>query len=199
MNIQPFEQLVKAFCRMPGVGRRSAERIAVAAIRCQDVLLDPLLDALHNAKENVDVCSLCGSITTKDANPCDFCTNPSRDHSRICIVETPDDIIPIEKSGGFNGLYHSLNGKISPLKGSRPEDIRIAELFTRISESNITEVILALGTDVESDATAAYIAEKLSEKNISVSRIAFGLPADSAIGYSDPITLSRAIAGRQKI
>ncbi len=197
--VAPFDQLVRALSRLPGIGRRSAERIALAMVRRRDVLLDPIVEAVGRAQREIAVCVSCGAITIKDENPCALCTDPSRDSGVICVVEDPDDIVHIERSGAFHGLYHSLNGRISPMSGVRPEDIRIDELLHRIASNHVHEVIFALGTDIESEATASYISEQLSGSEIVFSRIAFGLPADSAISYSDPITLSRAIGNRQKI
>jgi len=193
----PFDNLAQELARLPGIGRRSAERVALALVRKGDALMNPLIDALQAVRDNVCVCSLCGSITTHNDNPCRLCSDPRRNASLLCVVEESGDIMSIERSGAFNGIYHTLHGRISPMAASGPDDIRLAELERRIETGSFTEIILAIGTDVEGDATAAYISERLSAYDITVTRLALGLPADSGIGYSDPITLKRAINGRQ--
>ncbi|MDD4061511.1 MAG: recombination mediator RecR [Kiritimatiellae bacterium] len=195
----PFENLTHALSRLPGIGRRSAERIALALVRKGDEVMLPLLEALADVRENVCACRLCGSITTRQDNPCRLCSDTRRDHALLCVVEDPGDIMAIERSGAFTGVYHALHGRISPMAASGPEDIRLAELRRRLEGGAFREVVLALATDVEGDATAAYIAETLSACHVTVTRLAFGLPADSGIGYSDPVTLKRAISGRQSL
>ena len=193
----PFDNLAQELAKLPGIGRRSAERVALALVRKGDALMNPLIDALQSVRDNVCVCGLCGSITTRNDNPCRLCSDPRRNASLLCVVEESGDIISIERSGAFNGVYHTLHGRISPMAASGPDDIRLAELERRIEDGAFNEIILAIGTDVEGDATAAYISERLSGYALTVTRLALGLPADSGIGYSDPITLKRAINGRQ--
>ena len=195
----PFDNLVQELSRLPGIGRRSAERVALALVRKGDTLIKPLINALSDVRDNVCACRMCGSITTRDQDPCKICSDTARDSSLLCVVEEPGDIMSIERSGAFNGVYHTLHGRISPMAASGPDDIRIVELEARLARGNFREVILATGTDVEGDATAAYIAERLGEAGIAVTRLARGLPADSGIGYSDPVTLRRAINGRQSL
>ena len=195
----PFDNLTQALARLPGIGRRSAERVALALVRKGDALMGPLISALSDVRDNVCACGMCGSITTRDQNPCRICSDTARDASLLCVVEEPGDIMSIERSGAFNGVYHSLHGRISPMAASGPDDIRIVELEARIAKGSYREIILAIGTDVEGDATAAYIAERLGAAGIAVTRLALGLPADSGIGYSDPFTLKRAINGRQSL
>ncbi|MGI5868191.1 MAG: recombination mediator RecR [Kiritimatiellia bacterium] len=195
----PFDNLMLALSRLPGIGRRSAERIALALVRKGDEAMLPLLEALADVRENVCACRLCGSITTRKDDPCRLCSDPQRDQALLCVVEGPGDIMAIERSGAFNGVYHALHGRISPMSASGPEDIRLAELRRRLEGGRFREVVLALATDVEGDATAAYIAETLAGSGVTVSRLAFGLPADSGVGYSDPVTLKRAINGRQSL
>ena len=195
----PFDNLTQVLSKLPGIGRRSAERVALALVRRGDAIMNPLIDALADVRDNVCACSLCGSITTRANNPCRLCSDPKRDAALLCVVEESGDIISIERSGAFNGIYHTLHGRISPMTASGPDDIRLAELERRLEQGVFREVILAIGTDVEGDATAAYISDQLAAYNVTVSRLAFGLPADSGIGYSDPITLKRAINGRQAL
>jgi recombination protein RecR len=193
-----LERLVGCLCELPGIGRRSAERMALKLAR-DATLLKELIAALREASERVRSCSRCGSITRAEEDPCRLCTDAARDGRTLCVVEDPDDILPVERSGGFRGRYHSLMGKVSPREGTGPGDLRIAALLKRIDEEGITEVILALNTDVESDATASYMCELLKDRNVKVTRLAFGLPAGSGIMYSDSITLARAIKGRQPL
>lgn len=197
--MEAFEKLVKTLRRLPGVGKRSAERMALRIVRDSDGLLKDMSEALREAGSVLTGCSRCGSLTARDKDPCDLCTSASRDGEIICVVEEPDDITVIESSGGFRGRYHALMGKISPIKGRGPEGLRIRALVERIAAEGIKEVVLALSTDVEGDSTAHFIAEVLEDKGVKVSRLAFGLPAGSGIRYSDPVTLSRAIKGRQDL
>jgi recombination protein RecR len=191
-----LDKLVSCLGKLPGVGRRSAERMAIRLVRDPNGMLSDLIAALKNASETIRCCSLCGSITTIDREPCKLCTGQDRDGTILCVVEDPGDIAIIERSGGFHGRYHALMGKISPGRGSGPADLRIDSLLERIEKEKFKEVMLALSTDVEGDSTASYIAELLKDKNIRISRLASGLPAGSGIVYSDPITLARAIKGR---
>ena len=195
----PFDNLTQVLSRLPGIGRRSADRVALALVRRGGTLVDPLIAALQEVRDHVCVCQLCGSITTHADNPCRLCSDPKRDASLLCVVEESGDILSIERSGAFNGVYHTLHGRISPMTASGPDDIRLAELERRLEGGHFTEVILAIGTDVEGDATAAYLTERLAAYDVTLSRLARGLPADSGIGYSDPITLKRAINGRQAL
>lgn len=194
-----LDKLVSCLSRLPGVGRRSAERMALKMIREPDKLVLPLISALEDARRNICCCSRCGSITAADSDPCRLCIDPSRDANILCVVEEPGDISIIEKSGGFHGRYHALMGKMSPMKGTGSADLRIRALVERIKPESIDEVLLALSTDVEGDSTASFIEEMLRGVDVKVSRLAFGLPAGSGIAYSDPITLARAIKGRQTV
>jgi len=159
-------------------------------------LIDELLASLAFVQKSVTGCSKCGSPTLVDENPCRLCTSQGRDDTLLCVVEEPADIATIEGSGGFRGRYHALMGTLSPPKRKGPGDLRVKSLLARIHEEGITEVILALNTDVEGDATAAFIEEALKREHVKISRLAFGLPAGSGIRYSDPVTLERAFKGR---
>jgi recombination protein RecR len=194
-----LDRLVSCLSKLPGIGRRSAERMAMRLVREPDKITVPLIDALKRSRESIRCCSLCGNVTSIQNDPCRLCVDTSRDGSVICVVEEPSDIVSLEKSGGYHGRYHALMGKLSPMKGDGLGDIRVKSLVERIVREGITEVILALSTDVEGDSTASYIEEMLRGKPVNVSRLAFGLPAGSGITYSDPVTLGRAISGRQKI
>lgn len=195
-----FEKLVGSLKRLPGVGMRTAERMAYRLLAQPDHLMRDLREALDMAARQLRCCERCGAVTTPDRNPCRLCIAPDRDDSLLCVVETPEDIRTIERSGGFNGRYHALMGKLSALQGDGPGDLRLTQLLDRLKTGTVTEVILALNTDVESDATAALVVERLrSFKRVRVSRLAFGLPVGSGITYSDPVTLGRALAGRQTV
>lgn len=194
-----FEKLAHTLARLPGLGRRSAERAAIALVRQQNGLLESLIESLRAAREDVRLCGSCGALTSKDQDPCRLCTDPTRDSATLCVVEEPADILAIERAGAYRGRYHSLLGKLSAARSSGPADLRLRELAQRVRDEGVSEVIVAISTDVEGDATAAYVAELLRDSGIAVTRLAFGLPADSGVGYSDPLTLKRAIGGRQSL
>ncbi len=199
--LRPIETLERALARLPGLGHRSASRAALALLRDRERLLDPLALALADARENVCCCSRCGAFTVRGEDPCSLCTDPTREGDSVCVVEEPADIVTIEGSGAFRGRYHVLGGKLSPARRMGPDTLRIAELRARIAEERFSEVLLALSTDMEGDATAGYLGEFLREfpsasAPVRVTRLAFGLPADSGVAYSDPLTLRRAIIHR---
>jgi recombination protein RecR len=195
----PLDSLIRTLARLPGLGRRSAERAALALVRRPEGLLQELQSALEQARVNVCCCSVCGGFTVRSANPCSLCTDLRRDATLLCVVEEPGDILAIERAGVFTGRYHALLGKVSPAKAIGPGDLRLKALVDRIEREAVAEVILALSTDLEGDATAAYVRELLRAiPTIRVSRLAFGLPVDSGVGYSDPLTLKRALGGRQE-
>jgi recombination protein RecR len=189
----PIEDLTRALARLPGLGRRSAGRAALALLKEPERLLDPLSWALKTAREQVVCCSRCGAFTVRGEDPCAMCMNPLRDGSVSCVVEEPADVVTMESSGAFKGRYHVLGGKLSAVHHSGPEKLRIRELRERIESEGIKEVFLAVSTDMEGDATAGYLAEYLANSQTRITRLAFGLPADSAVAYSDPLTLRRAI------
>ena len=194
--IAPIAELERCLSRLPGLGRRSASRASLALVRDPARLLLPLLSALRAAEGNVRCCSRCGAFTTVDRDPCDACTDETRDGGILCVVEEPADIVSIESSGAFRGRYHALGGKLSPAHHTGPEKLRFAELKDRVVREGVTEVLLAVSTDMDGDATAGYAAEVLKGTGAKVTRLAFGLPADSGIAYSDPLTLKRAIVHR---
>ena len=199
MTPQPIAELEKCLSRLPGFGRRSAARAALALVREPVRLLQPLADALRAAAADVRCCSRCGAFTTVGNDPCALCADETRDGRVVCVVEEPADILSIEASGAFRGRYHALGGKLAPARHSGPGRLRLAELQDRVVREGFSEVLLALSTDMDGDATAGYIAELLSGSGARVTRLAFGLPADSGIAYSDPLTLKRAINGRQSV
>jgi recombination protein RecR len=194
---EPITALIATLGRLPGIGPRSAERLALHLVQSEVGEVKQLANTLVLAREQIQTCSICGSLTEKD--PCSFCTDPRRDPGLICLVERAVDIISIEKSGTFNGKYHVLGGKISPLNGVEPEDLRIADLETRLSQEPIREIVVALGTDVEGDATSNYLAKRLARPGLKITRIAHGLPAGSGLEFADELTLTHALAGRREM
>ena len=195
----PIAELEKCLSRLPGFGRKSAVRAALSLVREPERLLRPLSAALAAAEREVRLCSRCGAFTVAGADPCATCCDASRDAGVVCVVEEPADIVSIESSGSFRGRYHCLGGKISTMHRIGPEKLRIAELADRTVKEGFSEVLLALSTDMDGDATAGYVAEVLKGTGAKVTRLAFGLPADSGIAYSDPLTLRRAVAGRMGV
>jgi recombination protein RecR len=189
--------LVAALNKLPGIGPRSAERIALHLVQTESGSVKQLAETILTARERVKLCEVCGSLT--ENSPCNICSDPRRDSSLICVVERPVDIISIEKSGTYRGKYHVLGGKISPLDGVQPEDLRIGALEKRLATEPIKEIVIALGTDVEGDATSFYLAKRLSRPGISITRIAHGLPAGTGLEFADELTLSRALEGRREL
>jgi recombination protein RecR len=183
--------------KLPGVGPRSAERIALHLVQTDSAAARQLAQAVLQARERIRNCANCGSLT--EQSPCSICTDPRRDAAVVCVVERPVDIISIERAGSFRGKFHVLGGKISPLNGIEPDDLRIAELEHRLSAEPVKEIVLALPTDVEGDATSFYLAKRLADKGAKVTRIAYGLPAGSALEFADELTLSRALEGRREM
>ena len=193
---EPIAALISALSKLPGIGPRSAERIALHLVQAESGEVKQLAETILNARERVRFCEICGALTEK--SPCAICADPRRDASLICLVERPVDIISIEKSGAFRGHYHALGGKISPLNGVEPEDLRIGELERRLASKQIKEIVMALGTDVEGDATGYYLAKRLARPGLKITRIAHGLPAGTGLEFADELTLSRALEGRRE-
>ena len=194
---ESLSSLITSLTRLSGIGPRSAERIASHLIQGEASEVQQLADNLLRARELVRFCDVCGALTEK--SPCDLCADPRRDATLLCVVERPVDIISLEKSGTFRGKYHVLGGKISPLGGVEPEDLRIAELEKRLGQEPIREVVIALGTDVEGDATSFYLAKRLMREGLKITRIAHGLPAGTGLEFADELTLSRALEGRREV
>ena len=193
---QPFDRLVTALARLPGIGRRSAERLATRLVLDREGLLAELVTALEGAAAEVCCCSNCGALTARQVNPCRICSSIERANGLLCIVEEPGDVLQMERAGSYSGRYHVLMGRISALRGEAHSDLRVESLPGRVIAEKIQEVVIATSTDVEGDATAVYVEECLQPCDVKISRLAFGLPARSGIGYSDPVTLSRALRGR---
>jgi recombination protein RecR len=193
---EPITTLSEALCRLPGIGPRSAERLALHLVQTAADDVRRLAQTLIQAREKIRACSICGGLT--EADPCAICRDPRRDASVLCVVERPLDIFALEKAGSFRGFYHVLGGKISPLNGVEPEDLRLAELESRLGRG-VTEIVVALSTDVEGDATSFYLAKRLAGKGAKISRLAHGLPAGSGLEFADEVTLSRALEGRREM
>jgi recombination protein RecR len=193
---EPITALAAALGRLPGIGPRSAERLALYVAQTETQAVRQLAEALVNAREKIRACAVCGALTEHD--PCLICSDHRRDAASICVVERPVDIFSLEKAGVFRGKYHVLGGKISPLNGVEPEDLRIGQLEARLG-GEVKEVILALSTDVEGDATSFYLARRLNGKGAKISRLAYGLPAGSGLEFADEITLGRALEGRRDL
>jgi len=189
--------LIAALGKLPGIGPRSAERIALHLVQTDSAVVKQLADTIIHARERIRFCEICGALT--EQSPCSICTDDRREASLVCVVERAVDIVSIEKSGSYRGKFHVLGGRISPLDGVGPEDLRIAELEKRLVKEPIKEIVIALGTDVEGDATSAYLAKRLARQGLKISRIAYGLPAGSGLEYADELTLSRALEGRREM
>jgi len=189
--------LTAALAKLPGVGPRSAERIALHLVQAESAQVRQLAEAMVTARERIGFCEVCGALTEK--SPCAMCGDARRDATLLCLVERAVDILSVEKSGTYRGKFHVLGGKISPLDGVEPEDLRIGQLEARLGSEPIREVIIALGTDVEGDATSHYLAKRLARNGLKISRIGFGLPAGSGLEYADELTLNRALEGRREM
>ena len=192
----PINTLIEQLSRLPGIGGKSAQRLAFHIINMPKEDAKTLAEAILNAKDEIKYCSVCCNLT--DSDPCSICGNPKRDNSLIMVVEDPRNMAAYEKTGEYKGLYHILHGVISPLKDIGPEDIKIKELLLRIDD-NIKEVILATNPTVEGEATAMYISRLLKPMGVKVSRIAHGVPVGSDLEYVDEVTLSRALEGRREM
>jgi recombination protein RecR len=194
---EAIDALIAALRKLPGIGPRSAERIALQLVQTEIGGVKHLAETILAARERVRFCGVCGALT--ENSPCAICSDGRRDASLVCLVERAVDIISIEKSGTFRGKYHVLGGKISPLNGVEPEDLRITDLERRLESEPIREIVLALGTDVEGDATSFYLAKRLARPELKVTRIAHGLPAGTGLEFADELTLGRALEGRREM
>lgn len=189
-------RLIQELNKLPGIGPKSAQRLAYHLLRASEEQTRLLAEALLSVKQQTKLCSVCFNIT--DADPCPICRNPQRDRGRICIVEQPQDILALEHTKTYNGLYHVLHGAISPTEGVGTDDIRIRELTERLRDGSVTEVILATNPNLEGETTAMYLNKLISPLGIKVTRLARGLPFGTELEYADDVTLTRAIEGRQE-
>ena len=194
---KPISRLIEELNKLPGIGPKTAQRLAYHLLQAPPERSRDLAEAIVSIKENLKLCSVCLNIT--DSDPCGICADESRDRTRICVVEEPIDIMPLERTRKFRGLYHVLHGVISPSDGIKPEDLHIRELLDRLSGTPITEVVLATNPNVEGEATSMYIQRLISPLGIRVTRLARGLPFGGDLEYADDVTLSRALEGRQEM
>ena len=194
---EPISKLIHEFSKLPGIGNKSAQRLAMHVLKMNSEDVKSLAHAIVEAKEKVINCSTCFNITSKD--PCSICSDMRRDQTTVCIVQEVNDIIAIEKTKEYHGLYHVLQGAISPMEGIGPNEIRIRELILRLQKEDIQEVILATNPNIEGEATAMYISKLIKPSGIKVTRIAHGIPIGGNLEYTDEVTLSKAIEGRHEI
>ena len=194
---EPISKLIDSFMKLPGIGPKTAARLAffVLTMKEDDVL--SFSKALNDAKRNLSYCSVCGNIT--DVDPCHICTDKQRDHSIICVVQDTKDVIAMEKMRDYNGMYHVLQGAISPMDGIGPEDINVASLLVRLQDESVQELILATNSTIEGEATAMYISRLVKPSGIRTTRIAHGLPVGGDLEYADEVTLSKAMEGRREL
>jgi recombination protein RecR len=193
----PIARLIDEFSRLPGIGPKTAQRLAFFVLNEPPEMAGGLARALLDARQRIHRCQICCDLT--DTDPCNICKNPRRRNDLLCVVEQPRDVIAIEKSRGFNGFYHVLHGAISPMSGIGPNDLTVKQLMERLLNNNFKEVILATNPNVEGDATALYLARLINPSGIKVTRLAHGLSVGASLEYADGITLSKSFEGRQEI
>jgi recombination protein RecR len=194
---EPITRLIDELKRLPGIGEKSAQRIAFHLLRVPQEQAERLVEAILDVKRRISLCSQCNNLTETD--PCRFCSDPSRDHSSICVVEEPSSVVAIERTREYRGLYHVLHGSLSPIRGIGPEDLKVRNLLTRLRSGEVKEVILATNPTTEGEATANYLARLLKPLGVRVTRIAMGLPVGSDIEFADEVTMYRALANRRDI
>ena len=194
---EPVSRLIQELNRLPGIGPKTAARLTYFVLRMPEAQARALAEAVIAVKEKVVLCSICHNIT--DADPCRFCQDSSRDHTKICVVEEPLDVLALERTGRYKGLYHVLHGVISPLERIGPDQLKIKELLSRLKDGSVKEVILATNPNLEGEATAMYLQRLVAALDIRVTGLARGLPAGGDLEYADDITLSRALEGRREL
>ncbi len=195
MHAPPIENLIEQFAKLPGIGRKSAERLAFHVLNMPTEYAKDMADALVEAKEKICFCDFCQNLT--DTSPCAICSDQRREKSIICVVESPKDVLAIEKMREYRGLYHVLHGALSPMDGIGPDDLKIAPLLARIGEGDVEEVIMATNPNVSGEATAMYLCKLLKPLGVRVTRIAHGIPVGGDLEYADEVTLLRAMEGRR--
>ena len=196
-NIVPLTELISQFERLPGIGKKTAQRLAYSILNQPPERAKRFADALVNAREKIHFCSVCQSLT--DLDVCQICSDPHRDKSIICVVEDPRDVMAFERTREFGGVYHVLHGVISPLDNIGPDKLRIKELMARLGDGTVKEIIMATNPTVEGEATASYISRLVKPMNIKVTRLAYGIPVGGDLEYADEYTLARALEGRNEI
>ena len=194
---EPMTRLIDELKKLPGVGSKSAQRLAFHILRTESADAEALAGAIRDVKEKLHLCSLCNNIT--DVDPCVYCSSATRNQRLVCVVEEPTNIAAIERTRHFNGVYHVLHGSISPLHGVGPEQLRITNLMKRIDRGDVDEVIIATNPTVEGEATAVYLSKNIHRHGVKVTRIAMGLPVGSDIEYADEVTMLKAMEGRREI
>ena len=194
---EPIAKLIDAFSRLPGIGPKTAGRLAFHVLRMKEEDVVDFAKALVSVKRNLLYCSICCNIT--DTDPCRICQDKGRDPSMICVVQEPKDLVAMERTKEFHGYYHVLHGAISPMEGIGPDDIRVAELLRRLSDERVQELILATNPNVEGEATAAYLSRLVKPFDLKVTRIAHGLPVGGDLEYADEVTLTKALEGRREL
>lgn len=192
-----IQNLVDQFKRLPGVGAKSAQRLAFHVLKTPREDAERLCDAIRDVKDRITYCSVCNNIT--DIDPCAFCADTSRDHRLICVVEEPQNVHVVEKTGGFRGVYHVLLGSLSPLHGVGPDDLKIKGLLTRVDQGGVEEIILATNPTVEGEATAIYLARLFKPLGVRTTRIATGIPVGSDLEFADELTMGKAMEGRREV
>ena len=193
-----LEELIECFKLLPGIGEKNAERLSFAVLKFSDENVEKFSKSISNVKTKITKCKICNNLT-EDSDTCSICSDETRDNSTICVVENTKDLILFEKSNAFKGKYHVLEGLISPMEGVNPEDIKINELIQRIKKENIKEVILALNMSMEGETTSLYILKLLEGTDVSVTKIAAGIPVGADMEYLDALTIQRALEGRNKL
>ncbi len=193
----PVERLIEEFARLPGIGQKTAQRLAFHVLNQPKEDAERFAEAILQAKQQIFTCKVCQNLT--DSEVCPICSNPTRDKGVICVVADPRDVIAFERTREFHGLYHVLHGTISPLNHVGPDDIRIRELLTRVAETDVREIIIATNPDTEGEATAMYISRLLKPFNVRVTRLAYGIPVGGHLEFIDEVTLMRALEGRREI
>lgn len=196
-NVNPLDVLTEQFRKLPGIGKKSAQRIAFHILRMTDEQAEEFLRSIEDARKVIHLCPICQNLT--DGEVCSVCANEKRDKSVICVVSSPQDVISIEKTNEFRGVYHVLHGVLSPVDHIGPKDLKITELLARLNGDEVKEVIVATAPTVEGDATAIFLANLLKPLGVSVTRLAFGLPVGGDIEYADEITLSRSLENRREM
>lgn len=196
-NVNPLDVLTEQFRKLPGIGKKSAQRIAFHILRMTDEQADEFLRSVEDARKEIHLCPICQNLT--DGEVCSVCANEKRDKSVICVVSSPQDVISIEKTNEFRGVYHVLHGVLSPVDHIGPKDLKITELLARLNGDEVKEVIVATAPTVEGDATAIFLANLLKPLGVSVTRLAFGIPVGGDIEYADEITLSRSLENRREM
>lgn len=194
---KPLGRLIGELSKLPGIGGKSAQRLAFHILSLEDREACALAEAITEAKKNMKYCSVCGNLT--DTDPCSYCTDTARNQRVICVVESPKDVMAMERIREFQGIYHVLHGAISPMDGVGPEDINLKSLIVRLQQNDVDEVILATNPNIEGEATAMYISRLVKPSGIKVSRIAHGIPIGGDLEYTDEITLSKAMEGRREL